>query len=118
MVSGTVGEEVAVEAMRSGVHDFLLKGQLKRLVAAVEREIRDAAVRAERRKIQEQLLISERMASMGTLAAGVAHGINNPLSVVAGTLHLIRDEIEALDAGSRAPEATAADGLVRRRCAA
>ena len=36
IVSGTVGEEIAVEAMRSGVHDFLLKGQLKRLVAAIE----------------------------------------------------------------------------------
>lgn len=96
IVSGTVGEEVAVEAMRTGVHDFLLKGHLKRLVAAIEREIREAEIRAERRKIQEQLLISERMASMGTLAAGVAHEINNPLSVVVGNLHVIRQDLEAL----------------------
>jgi signal transduction histidine kinase len=96
IVSGTVGEEIAVQAMRSGVHDFLLKGHLKRLVAAIEREIREAAIRAERRKIQEQLLISERMASMGTLAAGVAHEINNPLSVVVGNLHVIRQDLEAL----------------------
>jgi signal transduction histidine kinase len=108
MVSGTVGEEVAVEAMRTGVHDFLLKGQLKRLVAAVEREIREAAIRAERRQIQEQLMISERMASMGTLAAGVAHEINNPLSVVAGNLDVIRDDLErmarSLDQERAAPE--------------
>jgi signal transduction histidine kinase len=96
IVSGTVGEEVAVKAMRTGVHDFLLKGHLKRLVAAIEREIREADMRAERRKIQEQLLISERMASMGTLAAGVAHEINNPLSVVVGNLHVIRQDLEAL----------------------
>jgi signal transduction histidine kinase len=96
IVSGTVGEEVAVEAMRSGVHDFLLKGHFKRLVAAIEREIREAAVRAERRTIREQLLISERMASMGTLAAGVAHEINNPLSVVAGNLHVIRKELDTM----------------------
>jgi signal transduction histidine kinase len=96
IVSGTVGEEVAVEAMRSGVHDFLLKGHFKRLVAAIEREIREAAVRAERRTIREQLLISERMASMGTLAAGVAHEINNPLSVVAGNMHVIRKELESM----------------------
>ena len=96
IVSGTVGEEIAVEAMRSGVHDFLLKGQLKRLVAAIEREIREAAVRAERRAMQEQLLISERMASMGTLAAGVAHEINNPLSVVAGNLHIVRADLDDL----------------------
>ena len=96
IVSGTVGEEIAVHAMRTGVHDFLLKGHLKRLVAAIEREIREAEMRAERRKIQEQLLISERMASMGTLAAGVAHEINNPLSVVVGNLHVIRQDLEAL----------------------
>jgi signal transduction histidine kinase len=107
IVSGTVGEEIAVEAMRSGVHDFLLKGQLKRLVAAIEREIREASVRAERRKIQEQLLMSERMASMGTLAAGVAHEINNPLSVVAGNLHIVRSELEALWQGA----GSAAGGL-------
>ena len=106
IVSGTVGEEVAVHAMRTGVHDFLLKGHLKRLVAAIEREIREAEMRAERRQIQEQLLISERMASMGTLAAGVAHEINNPLSVVVGNLHVIRQDLEMLFGrlGARAGE--------------
>jgi signal transduction histidine kinase len=96
IVSGTVGEEVAVQAMRTGVHDFLLKGHLKRLVAAIEREIREAEMRGERRRIQEQLMISERMASMGTLAAGVAHEINNPLSVVVGNLHVIRQDLELI----------------------
>jgi signal transduction histidine kinase len=96
VVSGTVGEEVAVEAMRAGVHDFLLKGNLKRFVAAIERELREASVRAERRKIQEQLMISERMASVGTLAAGVAHEINNPLAVVVGNLQLIGQDLQAL----------------------
>ena len=96
VVSGTVGEEVAVEAMRAGVHDFLLKGNLRRFVAAIERELREATVRAERRKIQEQLMISERMASVGTLAAGVAHEINNPLAVVVGNLQLIGQDLKAL----------------------
>src|SRR4051812_22267937 len=49
IVSGSIGEEVAVEAMRAGAHDYLIKGNLKRLVPAVEREVRDAKVRAARR---------------------------------------------------------------------
>ena len=96
IVSGTIGEDTAVEAMRAGVHDFLLKGHLRRLVVAIERELRDADSRAERRRIEEQLLISDRMASVGILAAGVAHEINNPLSVVTGNLQILKQDCEAL----------------------
>jgi signal transduction histidine kinase len=86
--SGTVGEEAAVEALRSGAHDFLLKDRLARLGVAIERERREAAVRTERAKMQEQLMISDRMASVGILAAGVAHEINNPLAAVLANLDL------------------------------
>ena len=101
VVSGTAGEDKAVEAMRVGVHDFLFKGQLRRLVAAIERELREATIRAERRKIQEQLLISDRMASVGTLAAGIAHEINNPLAVVLGNLQSIARTCSNCRAASR-----------------
>ncbi|MFL5350389.1 MAG: response regulator [Hyalangium sp.] len=80
IVSGTIGEDTAVAAMKAGVHDFLLKDRLVRLVPAVARELREAQVRRERRQMQEQLLIADRMASLGTLAASVAHEINNPLA--------------------------------------
>jgi len=93
MVSGTVGEEVAVELMRIGVHDFVLKGNMRRLTSVVERELRDAAMRRDQVRIRQQLLISERMASVGTLAAGVAHEINNPLSVVVGNLEFITGDL-------------------------
>ncbi len=82
IVSGAVGEETAVEAMRTGVHDYLLKGKLARLVPVIDRELREAASRAAQRRMQEQLLVSERLAAVGTLAAGVAHEINNPLTYV------------------------------------
>ena len=95
IVSGTIGEETAVEALRSGAHDFLLKRQLVRLVPAVERELREAKFRRERHKMQEQLMISDRMASVGILAAGVAHEINNPLAAVLANLDMaVRDLIE------------------------
>src|SRR6185312_8514438 len=96
IVSGTVGEEVAVDAMRAGVHDFLLKGHLGRLVAAIERELREAEIRIERRRMKDQLLISERMASIGTLAAGIVHEINNPLSVMSGNLEVLERQFQVV----------------------
>lgn len=55
IVSGTVGEERAVEAMRAGASDYVLKDNLTRLVAVVERELREAAERRQRRQAEEQL---------------------------------------------------------------
>ena len=49
IVSGTIGEATAVEAMRAGAHDFLLKGNLVRLGPVVARELREAKNRRERR---------------------------------------------------------------------
>ena len=50
-VSGTIGEEVAVAAMKTGAHDYVMKGNLRRLVPAIERELRDADMRREHRRI-------------------------------------------------------------------
>ncbi|MEI9976394.1 MAG: PAS domain S-box protein [Ignavibacteriota bacterium] len=55
VVSGTIGEEVAVAMMKAGAHDYLMKDNLARLAPAVKREIRDARVRAERRKAEQAL---------------------------------------------------------------
>ncbi len=54
-VSGTIGEDSAVAAMKVGAHDYIMKGNLKRLVPAVERELRDAAVRRERRRAEQRI---------------------------------------------------------------
>lgn len=58
VVSGTIGEDVAVEAMKAGAHDYILKGNLTRLLPAVQRELREAKVRQERRQAREDLLRS------------------------------------------------------------
>jgi PAS domain S-box-containing protein len=59
VVSGTIGEETAVAALKSGAHDFLVKGKLARLVPAIERELRDAKIRRSHREAQSryQLLV-------------------------------------------------------------
>ena len=67
----------------------------------------------ERNQMQERLVIAERMASLGTLAAGVAHEINNPLSYVLANLTLAGEAVESGAAGGDgdAGGAAAADEL-------
>ncbi len=59
IVSGTVGEDKAVEAMRAGAQDYVLKGNLTRLPSAVERELRESKARRSHRQAQETLRESE-----------------------------------------------------------
>jgi diguanylate cyclase (GGDEF)-like protein len=55
IVSGTIGEDRAVTAMKAGAHDYILKGNLKRLVPAVDRELREARIRQQRRQADETI---------------------------------------------------------------
>jgi len=52
LVSGTIGEEVAVLAMKAGAHDYIMKDNLRRLVPAVERELREVQERKGREKAE------------------------------------------------------------------
>jgi CheY-like chemotaxis protein/anti-sigma regulatory factor (Ser/Thr protein kinase) len=54
MVSGKTGEDIAVEAMKAGAHDYIMKDRLVRIVPAIERELREAAARRERRHVEEE----------------------------------------------------------------
>jgi len=54
-VTGTMGEEVAIETLKSGATDYVLKTRLTRLVPAVNRAIREAQERAKHRRAEEQL---------------------------------------------------------------
>ncbi|BAZ44187.1 response regulator receiver modulated diguanylate cyclase/phosphodiesterase [Chondrocystis sp. NIES-4102] len=55
IVSGKIGEDTAVAAMKAGAHDYLVKGQLSRLIPAVERELREAILRKQYRAAQKRL---------------------------------------------------------------
>jgi FixJ family two-component response regulator len=55
IVSGTIGEESAVNALKAGAHDFIIKGNFARLIPAIEREMKDAEIRRERREREREL---------------------------------------------------------------
>lgn len=61
----------------------------------------------ERKRMESQLLLADRMVSVGTLAAGIAHEINNPLAYVISNLHLLSERMESLR--DRLDEATGND---------
>src|SRR6202453_1761330 len=58
-VSGTLGEEVAIEALKIGATDYVLKTRLSRLVPSVHRALRETSERAERKRAEEALRRSE-----------------------------------------------------------
>ncbi len=58
LISGTIGEETAVAAMKAGAHDYIMKDNLSRLIPAFERELREAEVRRQKRNADEALKTS------------------------------------------------------------
>jgi signal transduction histidine kinase len=93
IVSGTICEETAVEAMRAGANDFMQKGQLTRLLPAVARELREAQRRARHRAVEQQLRHAQKMETMGQLTGGIAHDFNNLLNVIVAHLEMLKDLI-------------------------
>ncbi|HUI25872.1 MAG TPA: ATP-binding protein [Candidatus Kryptonia bacterium] len=61
VVSGNLGEDLAVQAMKAGAHDYLMKDKLARLVPAVARELREAAIRGERQRADEERMRTEQL---------------------------------------------------------
>jgi PAS domain S-box-containing protein len=55
LVSGTIGEEIAVAAMKAGVHDYIMKDNLSRLIPAFERELREAEIRKQKKEAEEAI---------------------------------------------------------------
>jgi PAS domain S-box-containing protein len=60
LISGTIGEDIAVAAMKSGAQDYIMKGKMARLVPAIERELKEAEVRRQRKLADEKLIQSQR----------------------------------------------------------
>ncbi len=73
IVSGQIGEDVAVMAMKAGAHDYIMKSNLTRLSPAIEREMKEARERWLRRRAEEDLIASE--ANYRTLVENLGEGV-------------------------------------------
>src|SRR5690348_4176234 len=94
-VSATLGEEAAVEALRNGATDYILKQNPVRLASAVRRALAEAeAVRAKRRA-EGELIRAQRFESLAMLAGGLSHDLRNllqPLLLAGDSLQDYQDD--------------------------
>lgn len=91
-VSGTIGEEIAVDALKRGAVDYVIKDRMSRLIPAIERALTGARERRERQELEEQLHRAQRLESIGLLAGGIAHDLNNMLAPVVMGIDLLRGQ--------------------------
>jgi signal transduction histidine kinase len=94
-VSGAMGEEKAVEALRAGATDYVLKHRLERLAPCVRRALREAEDRAERQRLQDALAERARQLAdadrrKNEFLAMLAHELRNPLAPILNAAQLMR----------------------------
>ncbi|MDD5763379.1 MAG: response regulator, partial [bacterium] len=97
IVSGAIGEELAVELMRNGAHDCIMKDKLSRLLPAVERELEEAMMRREREEALESLRRELKLnATLADLARNLI-AVPGDIDAVAG--HVLKYATELTGSG-------------------
>ena len=93
LISGVMGEDVAVEAMKAGCHDYLMKGRLARLGPAIEREMKEAQVR--RARVRAERALRKRMDDLAALyeATRALHATLDTQAMLDQVCRLVADRL-------------------------
>jgi len=108
IVSGKIGEDTAVAAMKAGAHDYIMKDNLMRLTTTIEREVRESKTRQKRKRLEEmieertkelqnaeeKLANKRKLSILGQLAGGVAHELRNPLGAIKNAAYFLNAALE------------------------
>jgi signal transduction histidine kinase len=103
VVSGTLGDERAVALLKAGANDFVVKGNLLRLISAIDRELRDAQTRRERAEAIEALRRAIDVRDEFLMIA--SHELKTPLTSLLLQLHRLEQILEADHRGDEKPSA-------------
>ena len=82
IVTGPLGEEGAVDYMKLGAQDVVVRGKLGRLLPALDRELGQARMRARLRRSEDLLVQSHRLRAIGEMTAGIVHDVRNMLNPI------------------------------------
>lgn len=93
-VSGTISETSAIEALRAGATDYILKANMARLPAAVRRAIADAAERRARDQAESELVRAQRFETLAILAGSLSHDLRNILQPVLMATQMIESKAQ------------------------
>jgi len=88
-VSGTIGEETAIESLQNGATDYVLKHRIDKLVPAIRRALAEAAERTMLRAMKKRLREARRLETIGAVAGGLARDFNNLLQIFRVNLDLL-----------------------------
>jgi len=98
LVSGTVGEDLAVSIMKGGANDYMMKSALNRLGPAVKRELEEMQVRIEKKQAQQELIIAKLAAEessrvKSSLLANMSHEFRTPMNGILGFTEILSSTI-------------------------
>lgn len=98
IITGQGSEQIAVEALRRGASDYIVKsGANNEIYSAVVQKVMERdQLRRRAEQLEAEHVRFARMAAIGEVAAGIAHEIRNPMTIISGLATLIRDNFDQL----------------------